>query len=549
MKKVAGFVALVIAVLLYTGTAASAWTPPIGIPAPPFGINETAGPFTHYVDNSVACNDSNSAGRGSATAPRCTIPTTLAAGSVVEVHGGPYIYQLSSQTAITCNGTVDQPVFIRGIGLPSIQGPGTVAQGYGQMTFRLGGSYYIMEGFLLGNGTPQNNALEGHHGVLRNSEVANVKPPAGSNAGLFGKGTYMVVYNNKIHDNGNYLNTIDDKVHGIVLGTPNDHWWILDNHIYQNGGQSIQLGQDFSGPDPTLWPHHIYVGRNNMHGDRDAAIDVKQTSDIIISQNHMHDYVPPPCTTTHAYINMGVKFSAHNVWVIFNESDHGGTGMRANQNNNYLYGTTTPLPSDIYFIGNFIHDIAYSPGPGSVAYSPTNAYSDGAAISGWENTNIYVIDNTIVNSQKGISGVSTGNYQYHGNLIVATGDPMTYITSSPGGGAQDYDFFDPLARVAWGETTPIYALSQIRAAGQEVHGLEGAALLDATYKPMTGSKAIGANVRSQVYDTFLSLYGIDIAKDIGGAPRPQGSAWTIGAFEFTSGGTAPPPAPTGLIVR
>src|SRR5262249_23595314 len=29
------------------------WTPPLGIPAPSFGITQTAGAFTHYVDNTA----------------------------------------------------------------------------------------------------------------------------------------------------------------------------------------------------------------------------------------------------------------------------------------------------------------------------------------------------------------------------------------------------------------------------------------------------------------------------------------------------------------
>src|SRR5687768_4557562 len=92
------------------GTSAFAWTPPIGIPAPTFGIDETVddATYTHWVDNSRPCTDS---GNGTPAAPRCTIPNTLAAGSVVQVRGGPY--SVGHETW-TFNGTAAQPAYVRG---------------------------------------------------------------------------------------------------------------------------------------------------------------------------------------------------------------------------------------------------------------------------------------------------------------------------------------------------------------------------------------------------------------------------------------------------
>ena len=78
-----------------------AWEPPIGIPRPEFGIeesyrmydieanrnpsllyamNEEGGFYTHYVDNSVSCIDSGNP-YGTAANPRCTIPTIVGASA------------------------------------------------------------------------------------------------------------------------------------------------------------------------------------------------------------------------------------------------------------------------------------------------------------------------------------------------------------------------------------------------------------------------------------------------------------------------------------
>ncbi|MCP4609776.1 MAG: hypothetical protein GY845_13800, partial [Planctomycetes bacterium] len=115
--------------------ALSAWQPPIGIPAPSFGINETfryydvagnrasgltyraspnGGFYTHYVDmNHINATDADP--YGTATAPRLTMPAanTVIAGSVVEVHGGPY----APTVTYTLDGTSALPIFIRGDGV------------------------------------------------------------------------------------------------------------------------------------------------------------------------------------------------------------------------------------------------------------------------------------------------------------------------------------------------------------------------------------------------------------------------------------------------
>ena len=66
-------VALLAATTYPVVSSAQSWTPPIGIPAPPFGITQQAGSATHYVDNTKACSDS---GNGTLASPRCTIPAT-----------------------------------------------------------------------------------------------------------------------------------------------------------------------------------------------------------------------------------------------------------------------------------------------------------------------------------------------------------------------------------------------------------------------------------------------------------------------------------------
>src|SRR5215475_5445284 len=81
------------------------WQPPIGIPTPPFGLNEvaptrpnpwtTAVPGYYYVEWSATNATDTNNPYGTPTLPRKTIPLVLPAGSVVELHG-TYGYRHSS---------------------------------------------------------------------------------------------------------------------------------------------------------------------------------------------------------------------------------------------------------------------------------------------------------------------------------------------------------------------------------------------------------------------------------------------------------------------
>jgi len=112
--RVGSFLLTTVVYASTVGTASGAWTPPIGIPAPAFGINEIApaapNPWTvatagfYYVDaTKTAATDSGNP-YGTPAKPRKTIPTQLPAGAVVELHG-TYDASHSSPATIVAQGT------------------------------------------------------------------------------------------------------------------------------------------------------------------------------------------------------------------------------------------------------------------------------------------------------------------------------------------------------------------------------------------------------------------------------------------------------------
>jgi hypothetical protein len=47
----------------------------------------------------------------------------------------------------------------------------------------------------------------------------------------------------------------------------------------------------------------------------------------------------------------------------------------------------------------------------------------------------------------------------------------------------------------------------------------------------SNSPARNSGVESDVYNTFLARYGLDIRVDYDAQPRPADGAWDLGAFE------------------
>lgn len=123
---------LIIGMLLTLKSTGFPWVPPIGIPAPEFGINEqapsqpaewpvAANTNSYYIDNTHPQATDTANTYGYPNKPRMTIPMilTLSAGTLVEIHGGPYLattsaYAWQIRSSATTPPTAEAPAFIRG---------------------------------------------------------------------------------------------------------------------------------------------------------------------------------------------------------------------------------------------------------------------------------------------------------------------------------------------------------------------------------------------------------------------------------------------------
>jgi hypothetical protein len=393
-------VAAGLALLLSISTVhAQTWTPPIGIPAPPFGIIEKApaspSPWTvpttgfYYVDGSSPAATDTSNPLGTPAKPRATIPSSLPAGAVVELHG-TYDWSHESPRTIVANGTVTAPVYIRGA---SPTAKPLIRRGW-----EVKGNYIILENLEFGpNGQSNTGSLVFlspiNHAALRHSHVHGNLNEGGvaveSWDGALNQN--VVIWDNIIHDNGDVNATFDQEQMGIHVGVRVSNLWVVDNQLYRNSGDGIQINA--GSPADINTTHHIYVGRNIAYSNKQTGFWVKHATDVIFSQNICHSHRLGNSSSGQC---MGFQCAQlHLVSVqqhlrqrlpgIAAQSDHDGVGTES------------------FFIGNVIYSIH----PSSGNNDPGNPWA-GAAIMLAGSRNRRVIHNTMYDVNAGVNVPAVG---------------------------------------------------------------------------------------------------------------------------------------------
>jgi hypothetical protein len=399
-----------------------AYTVPTGVPTPIWGKID---PITvvppqqpskwplaeaakfYYIDNtSPYATDTNNT-YGYPNKPRKTIPEiSYAAGSYIEIHGGPY--DGGGQIIFTANGTELSPVWVRGVGTQK-------ALIRGEMISK--GSYLFIENLAfdtdkktLGLRTHSSSTL--HHVSIRRCEFIGSGRNVGNGAAIAVYGSAdkrfsdLVLYNNLIHDFGDKYAATENDYHGILVETNADRVWVLNNEIYNMGGDSIQVG--IATTADTNRVNNIYVGNNTFHSDRENAVDIKEANNIVVSTNHLYDYHPVDSSDGTIVI---IHNDSKNIKVL-NNRIHSGT-----------WGVVTTGALDTWISGNTIYDIHHSTENSN--WTSGSLYADGAAIHFRGTSTGGVVNNIFYDYDIGIqlaSGVK--GYSLLSNYFDGTSQPM-----------------------------------------------------------------------------------------------------------------------------
>lgn len=459
------------------------WKPPIGIPAPSFGIEESVddNTYTHWVDNSGSCSDS---GNGTPASPRCTIPTTLAAGSIVQVRGGPYWSNSQTRenrhrTRWTHNGTSANPVVVRG--------PTGQFIDLGRADIEHVGTYAIIENLKAQRWTITGGATS-HHLVLRHCQILD-HPGTGGAVVMARNVSNIVIYDCEVARNGVIPSSADH--HGInVAGRGIRDVWILDNHIHENSGDGIQFCHGCIGGSND-GPANVYIGRNVIHHDEENGLDIKETlGPVVVSQNIIYGYKPGVFSGNGDAIRVNDEGAQGEIWVLYNEIYDAVMGIDAS-------GGAT---GTVYIIGNEIHDVNAAIPSGSFA----------------------VLNNTIINVTHGILGGEAKN-----NIVRARSTAIGSRAAKrrrprrvPGVGGCSHNLVQE-GSIVWSCTDGLSGDPKLVMSGSHATGLQ------------PDSPAIDSGFANhQAYATFESSYGLSIRFDRNGVARPQGAGWDIGAYEF-----------------
>jgi Bacterial Ig domain len=419
-----------------TISVARDFVPPIGIPAPPFGIADSHwmyanqlydfggqmlpypdagnGPYTHYVDFDTGTNVANPF--GTPALPRRTIPYILPAGSVVEVHGTNIA--TSSHYVIRGEGTANKPIFVRG--------PSAMNKTVFRRPFVVEGNYIICENlefdaqdFVTGTGGTNWFIIGAsqlppyivfHHIALRHTIIRD-QPTTDLTANPFAitiaVGSYdaslndpnmlmenVVIYDVEVRNFSQWNDFAGSNDYaGCVIAANTRNTWVLDCHFHHVRGDGIGIcrANALSNQTPAV---QVYVGRNYLHHFKENCVDNKHGVTTVISQNICHTVRKSDSSQGQAIQIMGLDETldwpaSDNVWVILNTVYDAEIGI--------YHENISLLPAGKHsrsnIVGNLVFDIRYIRG---------NPNLTGWGIEKGQEAQSRIIGNTIWKCDQGI---------------------------------------------------------------------------------------------------------------------------------------------------
>ena len=325
-----------------------------------------------------------------------------------------------------------------------------------------------------------------------------------------------MIYNNTIHDNGDVNATYDQDVHGIAVSDHVNNLWVVDNQLYRNSGDGIQIN---AGPGQRASTHHIYVGRNVSHHNKQSGFWVKQATDVIVSQNESYGHRPSNSSLGQC---MGAQYAPDWVWFLYNrvhDCEYGIAQMSDNQE-----------VSHTFVVGNVIDDIHRSR-----SSDPTDAWGPSAIMmsGGYER---HVVNNTIYNVDSGVNIASpVGSLDVGDNIIANVTQPqashviLSFAALAPNAVFHHNVLFgDP--RLDWGSgqvhvNAGLLAVARSFDADPQFVDAPGRNFHVALTSPAANNGEL-----NPAYAIFEQRYGLNIAVDADGRARPRMATADIGAY-------------------
>lgn len=508
------------------------YQPPVGIPAPDFGINEqlddyytrpvpwdTETPGWYFIDQ-YNPNASDSYTYGTPNNPRVTIPPSIPAGSVVEING-VYDFAPIGYDVLNCQGTQNAPVFIIGNETTVVLRKWVIKS-----------SFTIIENIEFTNLGKVIFTYPSNDVSLRSCELHNIPGKIGGYGESLSERVHnIIIYNNQIHsqDGWDQNPNVDLDNHAIKFDAYVNNVWIVENVGYHNGGSFIQIGNMYSGD--LSRNQYYYIGNNTLYSNRQSPIEIKQSSYIFISENTLFDNYKIQNNSV-GQAGIYVMYGPEEIWMINNKIYNSNMGIAFGSNSG-------GNGQNQYLIGNLIYNIHM---PGGFDYNENSAWSPaGIMLAGGQNR--YIVNNTIYDVDAGINIPGSGNASITNNIISKT-TRANHIFIEVGNTSNSSSLYHNLlyqendtAKIRWGNSQIIDVATfetTYPSSGNNNFEDNPSFTDETTYdlSLLPNSIAIDNAMISNVYQTFYNQYALDIKKDMEGFSRPQNNLWDIGAFEF-----------------
>src|SRR5262249_22454864 len=122
--------------------------------------------------------------------------------------------------------------------------------------------------------------------MIRNNVVRNYSPTVNS-AAVAVNGQSVIVSGNEIHHNGSSTSPTEIDIPGVFVLQGANGAWIVGNSIHHNGSDAVLVGSEET-TEP--WPQNIYIAGNILHEDRENGVDIKNSRDVVVSNNTIYGY-------------------------------------------------------------------------------------------------------------------------------------------------------------------------------------------------------------------------------------------------------------------
>jgi hypothetical protein len=491
------------------GTSASAWSPPVGIPAPPWPADldvprpALPNPWTSeqagwYFISASGCSDANRP-YGYPGAPRCSLPGSPAAGSKIVLDG-----TIAGNQELSFSGTSGSPVWVMGYK--------TNAPPQATGIWAVGGSYKILDSIAFSNAQQDGNLdFEGSYNMIRDLSFVNTYSVS-NGAVIVGGGTNNVMYRCTISRSGDWQYSGSDiDRHGIKVIPGANGVWYVDSTFYHIQGDGIQVG-DQNNPASAI--NKVYIGRNRVYENLQTCFWTKNATDVIMSENICSDITFSPGGDGQG---LGGQYDPRYVWFLNNTVYNTKAGIKVS-------GASNGGGGPWYMIGNRIY---------AVQSGSCNNYDVGALA--FRNAGgVTMLFNTVHDVDMFVavpvgSGVTVKDNIFSSKRT-APGCPALGVDVAF---THDYNLYSATGYDPGNEASKVTADPLFVNAGAGNFALQAnSPAIDAAFPAEEGAFA-----------TFQERYGISIRRDSAGTARPQGTRWDIGANEYPSGGSPGPRIP------